>query len=183
MTISKPDDRSISSTLNNRASEISNQLIRIACSILWNCVLEIVDPMINDEAYEKIIYSALRLGWFSESCFAITFDPNSRAGRLFELSDLASIRKPFKVHRLDPMNPAVFEISQILAQKSIKNGFITEARDYMKVAHAMARDEETKFRLGKELEILEISADIYRKPTNEFEVVGKTLLEAELAPG
>ena len=85
--------------------------------------------------------------------------------------------------RLDPLNPAVFDISQILAQKSIKNGFITEARDYMKVAHSMARDEETKFRLGKELEILEISADLYRKPTNEFEVVGKTLLEAELAPG
>ena len=87
------------------------------------------------------------------------------------------------MNRLDPLNPAVFEISQILAQKSIKNGFITEARDYMKVAHSMATDEETKFRLGKELEILEISADIYRKPTNEFEVVGKTLLEAELAPG
>ena len=64
----------------------------------------------------------------------------------------------------------------------LQSGFIREARDYMALAHSMARDEDTKFRLGKELEILEISADIYRKPTNEFEVVGKTLLEAELAP-
>ena len=52
--------------LNNKASEISNQLIRIGCSILWNCILEIIDPMINDETYEKTIYSALRLGSFSE---------------------------------------------------------------------------------------------------------------------
>ena len=98
-------------------------------------------------------------------------------------SNIISQLKTLKfIYQHDPKNPKISDISQELCQIATENGHISEAKEYIKTAYHNCLDEEKKYILKKRLEIYEITADIYRQPESEFELIGKTLLEAKFAP-